>query len=374
MRVILFILQKEFRQIFRNRAMLPIIFLAPIIQLTILSHAATYEIKNLKISIIDFDRSATSVSLTDKFNSTDHFTIVQEASNREEADHYMERNKADIILEIPPDFEKDIVKDRGVKLMITVNAIDGMKAGLAINYAQNIIFDFARDFNTTNINLLQAEPSKNASASINILNWYNEDLDYKTFMVPGILVLLVTLIGGFLSSMNIVREKEMGTIEQINVTPIRKHQFIIGKLIPFWILGLFELTLGLLLMRFLFNIHIIGNIGLLYLFAGTYLLAVLGLGLFISTITDTQQQSMFVSWFFLVIFILMSGLFTAIENMPVWAQILTRLNPIRYFIEVVRMVVLKGSGFSDIIGHLAVILMFAVIINVFAIWRYRKTL
>jgi ABC-2 type transport system permease protein len=374
MNVIIFILQKEFRQIFRNRAMLPIIFMVPVIQLIILSHAATYEIKNLKISIIDFDRSATSISLTNKFNSTDHFTIVQQAINREKADQFMESNQTDIILEIPSGFSKDLIKEQTANLMITANAIDGMKAGLAVNYAQNIIFDFARDFNSANINLVQASLNPGSSVSIHIRNWYNEDLDYKTFMVPGILVLLVTLIGGFLSSMNIVREKEMGTIEQINVTPIRKHQFIIGKLIPFWILGLFELTLGLILMRYLFNIHIIGNIGLLYLFAGTYLFAILGLGLFISTITDTQQQAMFISWFFLVIFILMSGLFTAIENMPKWAQVITRFNPIRYFIEVVRMVVLKGSGFSDIIGHLAVILIFTVIINVFAIWRYRKTL
>jgi ABC-2 type transport system permease protein len=353
--------------------MLPIIFIAPIIQLIILSYAATYEIKNIKMSIIDFDQSSTSVSLADRFNSTDHFAIIQETYNRHDADRYMERNKTDIILEIPADFEKYLIKERSAKLMLTVNAIDGMKAGLAVNYAQNIINDFTRDFNSTNINLIQIVPIRNPSITLSTLNWYNENLDYKTFMVPGILVLLVTLIGGFLSSMNIVREKEMGTIEQINVTPIKKYEFIIGKLVPFWILGLFELTFGLIIMRFLFGIHIIGNIGLLYLFATIYLLGILGLGLFISTITDTQQQSMFVSWFFLVIFILMSGLFTAIENMPKWAQTITLLNPIRYFIEVVRMVVLKGSGLIDIIDHLIIIFVFAFIINVFAIWRYRKT-
>ncbi len=373
MNVILFILQKEFRQIFRNRAMLPIIFVAPIIQLIVLSYAVTFEIKNLKISVVDFDQSTTSINLADRFKSTDHFQIVQDTYNRHEADNYLEQNKADMILEIPHNFEDDLINNHHASIMVTLNAIDGMKAGVGMNYMQNIVNDYTRDFNTSNINLAQGPPVANSSIALSTLNWFNKNLDYKTFMVPGILVLLLTLIGGFLSSMNIVREKEIGTIEQINVTPIKKYQFIIGKLLPFWILSLGELTFGLLLMRFLFQIHIIGNIGLLYLFASVYILAILGFGLFISTITDTQQQAMFVSWFFLVVFILMSGLFTAIENMPRWAQDITLLNPLRYFIEVIRMVILKGSGIQDISKHLLIILAYAIIINAFAIWRYRKT-
>ena len=353
--------------------MLPIIFIAPIIQLIVLSYAVTFEIKNLKISVVDFDQSSTSISLAEKFKSTDHFVIVQNTYNRNEADKYLEQNKADLILEIPHHFEDDLVNNHNGTIMVTLNAIDGMKAGVAVNYMQNIVIDFTKDFNTSNINLLTVPPAGGPNVSMSTLNWFNKNLDYKTFMVPGILVLLLTLIGGFLSSMNIVREKEIGTIEQINVTPIKKYQFIIGKLLPFWILAMGELTFGLLLMRFLFQIHIVGSIGLLYLFAAVYILAILGFGLFISTITDTQQQAMFVSWFFLVVFILMSGLFTAIENMPRWAQTLTLSNPLRYFIEVVRMVILKGSGIHDISGHLLVILAFAIIINAFAIWRYRKT-
>jgi ABC-2 type transport system permease protein len=373
MNVIIHILQKEFRQIFRNRSMLPIIFVAPVIQLIILSYAVTFEIKHLRISLVDFDQSATSISLASRFRSTGHFIVVQNTYDRNDADEYLERNYSDLILEIPPQFEEDLVKNMNAGVMVTLNAIDGMKAGVAVNYMQSIIAEFTRDFNLANINLIQGPPAGSPGIMLSNLNWFNENLDYKTFMVPGILVLLLTLIGGFLSSMNIVREKEIGTIEQINVTPIRKHQFIIGKLLPFWIIGIGELTLGLLLMRFLFQIQIVGNIGILYLFASVYLLAILGFGLFISTITETQQQAMFVSWFFLVIFILMSGLFTAIENMPPWAQMITMLNPLRYFIEVVRMVILKGSGFRDITTHLSIIMAFALIINVFAIWRYRKT-
>jgi ABC-2 type transport system permease protein len=182
----------------------------------------------------------------------------------------------------------------------------------------------------------------------------------------------VTLVGGFLSSMNVVREKEMGTIEQINVTPIKKYQFIIGKLLPFWILGLVVFSVGLFFAKLIFNIPIVGSLLVIYTFTGVYLLSVLGIGLFISTITNTQQQAMFISWFFFVIFILMSGLFTAIENMPVWAQKITLLNPLRYFMEVIRMVLLKGSGFQDIKIHFMVIGGFSILINAFAVWRYRK--
>ena len=191
-------------------------------------------------------------------------------------------------------------------------------------------------------------------------------------MVPALLVLLVTLIGGFLSALNIVREKEIGTIEQINVTPIRKYQFIIGKLLPFWILALFVFTIGLLCTRYIFNIPLSGSLLVLYAFAAIFVLAIMGIGLFLSSVTDTQQQAMFVFWFIVVIFILMSGLFTAIENMPIWAQNLTRINPLRYFMEVIRMVVLKGSGFNEVRNHFLIITLFAIGTNAIAVWRYRK--
>jgi len=181
------------------------------------------------------------------------------------------------------------------------------------------------------------------------------------------------MIGAFLSAMNVVREKEIGTIEQLNVTPIKKYQFVIGKLLPFWIIALFELALGLLVAELFYDIPFLGPIWVIFLFAGIYLLLVLGMGLFISTTTDTQQQAMFVSWFFLVVFLLMSGLFTPIENMPDWAQTITLVNPVRYFIEVVRMVMLKGAGLVEIRYHIFTLLAFALAINGLAVWRYRKT-
>lgn len=373
MRILYYMLKKEFRQIFRNKAMIPIIFVAPLIQLLILSNAATFEIKNLKIYFNDFDKSTYSQRLKNSFIQTDYFIRAGESTDRNLAEQALELNEADLILEIPTDFEKTLQKYGHAQLFLKINAIDGMKAGVGINYSQNTIqkftMDIADEMVYNNPDLVIELPK---SVKINYSNWYNEKLDYQTFMVPGLLVLLVTLVGGFLSSMNVVREKEMGTIEQINVTPIKKHHFIIGKLLPFWILGLMVFTIGLIFAKLIFKVPIVGSLGLIYAFTGVFLLAILGLGLFISTITDTQQQAMFISWFFLVIFILMSGLFTAIENMPVWAQKITLFNPLRYFMEVVRMVLLKGSGFRDVHIHFLIIGVFAVLINAFAVWRYRK--
>lgn len=374
MRTILYMLQKEFRQIFRNKAMLPIIFLMPIIQLLILSNAATFEIKNLKIYFNDFDNSTYSNRLKSKFYQTVYFKITGESASRDLAEYQLERNLADIICEIPPEFEKNAIREGRAKVFFKVNAIDGMKAGLTINYAQNILEQFIQEINGELSYKLSSGVSFNQVKNIQVdyVNWYNERLDYKTFMVPALLVLLVTMISGFLSSLNIVREKEMGTIEQINVTPIKKHQFIIGKLLPFWLLALFVFTIGLLVTRYIFNIPLAGSLLVLYVFASIFILVILGIGLFLSSVTETQQQAMFVFWFIVVIFILMSGLFTPVENMPLWAQNITRINPLRYFMEVIRMVILKGSGFQEVKIHFLIISGFAIAMNVIAVWRYRK--
>ncbi len=378
MRTIRFIIIKEFKQIFRNKGMLPVIFVAPVIQLLILAHAATYEIRNLKLFLIDKDQSSYSARLIEKFTQTDYFILSGQSFSEKDAYHSLDINESDLTIIIPDNFEKDLTTSRNAKVQFLINSIDGAKAGVGVSYAQIIINNFIEKINSDLSGKYVMMPPKGynkpVSIKVNSLNWYNEEMDYKTFMVPGILVLLVTMIGGFLSSMNIVKEKEMGTIEQINVAPIRKHQFIIGKLFPFWILGLVELGVGLLLAKIFFNIPMVGSLFLLFGFASVYLLVVLGIGLFISTITETQQQAMFITWFFLVIFLLMSGLFTPIDNMPVWAQKLTVINPLRYFMEVVRMVLLKGSGFMEVKWHLAKMLLFGFIINALAVLRYRKTI
>jgi ABC-2 type transport system permease protein len=373
MKTILFIIQKEFKQIFRNKGMLPIIFVLPLIQLLILSNAASFEVKNIPFSFVDNDHSKVSRELIEKFKASDYFKIIDEFPSKNRAMAEMQKGNVDVILEIPVNFEKDLIKNRGTTLSVSINAIDGASAGIMNVYISQIIAAYNQSIHPQ---LVQYNDGFYVQPK-NIVTipsfWYNETLNYKTYMVPGILVLLVTMLTLFLSSMNIVREKEMGTLEQINVTPIKKYQFIIGKLFPFWVLGLVILTVGLIIAKIIFKVPMLGNIGLIYFFTSVYLLVILGIGLFISNFTETQQQAMFIAWFFTVIFILMSGLFTPIESMPKWAQNVTLANPIRYFVEVMRMVLLKGSGFPEIKQHLFILFGYAFIINGLAVWSYKKT-
>ena len=368
MRIILIILRKEFIQVFRNKAMLPIIFVIPIVQLLILAYAVTFEIKNINLDIVDQDNSPVSRELISKFSGSTFFTIHNYYIDYNEATTDFKRGKAHQVLVIPPHFERDLYKENKAKLQLVTNAIDGSAAALMNAYGISIILDYNKDL------LLEKFGNEFLTNPINVSYsyWFNPELNYITYMVPGILVLLVTMIGIFLSGMNVVREKEIGTIEQINVSPIKKYQFIIGKLLPFWFIALFELAFGLLCARIVFNIPILGSVGLIFGVASVYLLAVMGIGLFLATVSNTQQQSMFLSWFFMVIFILMSGLFTPVENMPVWAQHLNTINPIAYFIRIMRMIMLKGSVFQDILKPFAAITVYAAIMLSLAVWRYKK--
>ncbi len=372
MKTILFIIQKEFRQIFRNKGMLPIIFVMPLMQLLILSNAASFEVKNIQFSYIDNDHSSASRELISKFEASSYFKIIKKFDSKIAANQEMQKGKVDVILEIPNHFEQNLIKEKTAFLSVSINAIDGASAGIENVYLTQIITSFNQNIQSKLIRYSDGAVAQPENIITIPSFWYNNTLNYKTFMVPGILVLLVTMITLFLSSMNIVREKEIGTLEQINVTPIKKHQFIIGKLFPFWVLGLVILTVGLTIAKLVFNVPILGNIGLIYLFTSIYLLVILGIGLFISNHTETQQQAMFIAWFFTVIFILMSGLFTPIESMPQWAQNITLFNPIRYFVEIIRMVMLKGATFSDIALQFYIIALYAFILNGLAVWSYKK--
>jgi ABC-2 type transport system permease protein len=372
MKTIVFIIQKEFKQIFRNKSMLQIIFILPIIQLLILSNAATFDVKNIAITFVDNDQSRDSRDLINAFKASTYFKVTAPYFSEKEAIEVMQKGKTDIIVNIPVHFNRNIQKEQKASISVSINAIDAAKAGVENVYVTQILNSYNQ-----NIQMQSKYFSKNREVAQNIMVipsfWYNNTLNYKTFMVPGILVLLVTMLTLFLSSMNIVREKELGTLEQINVTPIKKYQFIIGKLFPFWVLGLVILTVGLVISKVVFDVPMLGNILLVYGFTSVYLLLILGFGLYISNHTETQQQAMFIAWFFIVIFILMSGLFTPIESMPQWAQKLTLLNPIRYFVEFIRMVLLKGSGFSEILNNLLIVLGFAVFVNGMAVWSYKKS-
>ena len=372
MRTIRFLLQKEFRQIFRNKALLPMILIAPLLQLWILPMAADYEVKNVNIAIVDHDRSPSSRDLLQAITSSGYFRLVGYNASYPQALKQIETDRADLILEIPRHFETNVVRQRHEELLVAVNAINGVKASIGASYLSKIL----QAFNAHLALQWQEMPNTNMRPSVAVIssNWFNPHLNYRFFMVPGILAVLVTLIGSYMTALNIVKEKEVGTIEQINVTPIKKHHFILGKLIPFWIIGMTVFTIGLFAIAMgLYGIAPVGSVALLYFFLAVYLIAVLGFGLLISTYAATQQQAMSIAFFFIMIFILMSGLFTPIESMPGWAKIIAHLNPVTYFIEVMRMIVLKGSGLKDILPQIGIITLFALVFNAWAIWNYRKT-
>jgi drug efflux transport system permease protein len=369
MRVLKYLLQKEFLQIFRNKAMLPIIFVMPIIQLLILTYAADFELKDIRYVFVDADHSQASERMMSKFKNSPYFSFQGEKVDFKSGMNALDKNKATLLIRIPVKFEQKLKKDKSAQIMLDVNSIDGQAATLSYSYAMGIINDFNSDIRQEWNGL----PDK-LKFPVNVKKryWFNEEMAYKNLMVPGILALLVTMIGMFLSSMNVVREKEIGTIEQINVTPINKMHFLIGKLLPFWVIAMFELAFGLLIGFLIFNIPINGSVPLLFAYAGIYMLVVLGMGLWISNFADTQQQAMFLAWFFMVIFILMSGLFTPIENMPGWAQKLTWVNPIAYFVKVLRSILLKGSSFADLQMEFVKITGFAIAILALAVSSYRK--
>jgi len=371
MRTILYLIRKEFLQIFRNKFIGRAIFGVPIVQMLLLVPAVTFEIKDVKLCVIDRDMSADSRAMVNQLEGSTFFKIKYSTFSEEEANNLMHRNKCDLILQIPSGFGKNIGTGNPGKVLATVNAINATNAQLSWAYLNGILRDY-------NMNILIENAGDLAVASIpqiQITNryWYNEMLNYKYYMLPGILAILVTAIGFLLAGLNLVREKEIGTIEQINVTPVRKYHFIIAKMVPFLIIGLADLALGLLIGKLLFNIPFEGSIGLLFLGSAIFLVAVLGLAIFLSTFSSTQQQYMFVAFFFLIIFVLMGGIFTPVDSMPMWAQKFDLINPMAYLMRVNRMVMLKGSSFQDISRDIYSLALIAIAFTTLAVNRYRKT-
>jgi len=370
MRTLRILLEKEFRQIFRNPAILRLMFMVPTIQLLILPQAADFEVKHVNVCVVDFDHSSYSQRLVSKVTATDYFQLVDYTDSYDESLRYLANDKADVVLQIPQGFERSLIRENETTVFLAVNAVNGVKANLGGAYLRTVIANFNGE---VRVEWIQPQGmNQQAMIGVEAINWYNPLMNYKIFMVPGILVILVTMVGGFLSSLNIVKEKEVGTIEQINVTPLHKYQFILGKLIPFWVLGLMILTIGLTIAWVIYRIVPVGSLITIYVFASVYLLAVLGMGLGVSTLANTQQQAMLISFFIMMVFILLGGLFTSIDSMPYWAQVVTWFNPVSYFIEVMRMVVLKGSTLADVKFHITIVFLMAVVLNGFAVINYRK--
>ena len=359
-----YLLEKEFKQIRRDRFLPRIIFILPLMQLIILPFAANFEMQNINLSIVDNDHTEVSRMLTDKVLSSGYFHLTDVSPAYSQALESIESNTADIILEIPSRFAQKLGSEGQSEILIAANAVNGTKGSIGSSYLSAIIQDFNGE--------LGYGPYSADGSGIRTTNLFNPHLNYKYYMVPGIMAFLLTIIGGFLSALNIVSEKEKGTIEQINVTPVPKALFLLSKLIPFWVIGFILLTIGALVAWAIYGLVPVGHFGVIYLFAAVYLIAFTGFGLAISSVSSTQQQAMFTAFFFLIIFIQLSGLFTPVSSMPVWAQNLTLFNPLRYFIEVMRAVYLKGSHFSDLTGHFVVVCLFAVFFNVLAVVSYRK--
>ena len=361
-----FLIEKEFKQIFRNPFLPKLIFIFPIMMLLILPWAANQEVKDLNLSVVDNDHSTYSARLTNKIISSGYFRLADVSSSYGDALKSVEKGKTDAILEIQPNFEKNLIRQNKADVMVSVNSVNGMKGGLGAQYLTGIVLDFSAG--------LLAENGINVPKSaIKPQFLFNQYLDYKVFMVPAIMVMLLTLLTGFLPALNIVSEKEVGTIEQINVTPVSKFTFILGKLIPYWVIGFVVLTITLLLARLIYGLVPAGSLATIYLYASVYVLAVSGLGLLISNYSATMQQAMFVMFFCMMLFILISGLFTPINSMPKWAQYLTYGNPLRYFIDVMRSVYLKGSGMLELLPQLFALLGFGILFNGLAVVSYKKS-
>jgi putative ABC transport system, membrane protein len=382
--MIKFLIEKEFKQLFRNSFLPRLILVFPCMIMILMPWAMNLEIRNVSLNIVDNDHSVTSRRLVDKISASTYFRLTALPDSYDEALKNVEAGDADIILEIPRDFEKDCTVGRSPHVLIAANAVNGTKGSLGGSYLSNIIQSYASEVVVLPArgdmqgdvsgmaNSKLSTPNSQPSTNYTTLNLFNPNLNYKLFMVPALMVMLLTLICGFLPALNIVSEKEVGTIEQINVTPVGKFTFILAKLFPYWLIGFVVLTICFILAWLLYGILPVGHFLVIYFFAILFVLSMSGLGLVISNHSATMQQAMFVMWFCMLILILMSGLFTPISSMPEWAQAITILNPLKYLMQVMRMVYLKGSGFTDMLPQLGALLAFVLFFNVWAVRSYRK--
>ena len=375
MRTLRFLLRKEYLQIFRDRMMVAQLLLLPAIQLALLANAATFEVKSARLVVVDEDGSATSRGLVDRMRAAGRFRLVQTTPSARRADEAMMRRDAAVILHIPREFERDLVRTHVAPVQLVLNAEDGAAAGVTLSYAQRIVAEYASELGATlRSSTEEGEGPVPGQGTIDVRarGWYNPDLDYRFFMVPGILVQLVTMVGTLLTALNIVREKELGTLDQLNVTPVTRGQFIAAKLIPLWSLGLLALTIGMLVARFAFHVPMRGSLLLVFATASVYLLAALGIGLFVSTVVSTQQQAIFLTFFIVLVYLLMSGLFTPVRSMPAWAQWIAQANPVMHFIEIMRAVMLRGAGLREIARPLAILSAIAIAVFSLSVRQYAK--
>ncbi len=374
MRTIFFLVRKEFLQIFRDRTTVFQIFMIPVVQLLVLANAATFDVKRVAMLVVDEDRTTVSTGLVQRLKAGRQFEVVRYEATDAGVDQALLDREVTAVLHIPRDFEQDLVRRRRAPVQLVLNAEEGATAGIVQTYANSILASYAAELDQT---LLAARGTsaapRVAALDLRTQRWFNPTRNYKYWMVPALMVSLTTIIGLLLTAQNITRENELGTLEQLNVTPMTKVQFIAAKLIPFWLLSLLIFSIGLAIGKLVFGIPMRGNLLLVYLAAAVYLIVVLGLGLWISTITRTQQQAMFVAFFLILIFLLMSGLFTPVDSMPDWARRVAEVNPVKHFVSVMRAVLMRGAGLETVGRPILGLGAAGAAVLALAVIRYRKS-
>ncbi|MDZ7391700.1 MAG: ABC transporter permease [candidate division KSB1 bacterium] len=369
MRPVLCMIRKEFLQVFRDPAMVFLIFMAPVVQLLILGYVVSSEVKHLATVVSDHDHSPVSRELVQRLQNSGYFDVLYYEQDVTLLSEYFDRGRASVGVVIPAGLGADAVAGKAPAVQVVLDGQDANSTNVALGYASGILHDYLleqgqRLQRARGVKLRVIEPRVNV--------WFNPNLSYRNFMVPGIVAFLLTLTTSLLSGMGLVREKEVGTLEQLNVTPIRPYQLLLGKTIPFAILGCGEVTLAIVVARLWYHIPLVGNLGLLALFVVLFLFTTLGIGLFVSSSSTTQQQAMFLTWFVLIFALITSGFLFPIENMPRWIQVISYLNPLRYFMLVVRAIFIKGAGIRELWQQGLVLAIFGLTILVVSARRFQK--
>ncbi len=370
MKALRFLIEKEVKQTMRNEFIPKLIVFYPVLVLLFLPWAINFEVKNIRIDVVDHSKSSYSQRLIGKIDASSYFILNDVPVSYEEAMGHIEQKKADIILEIPESFDRDMVKERGAQVRIAANAVNSTEGLLGNSYLTQIVNDFSQELRAE---LMDAPPPSRQAVIEMVPNYrYNPTLDYKMYMLPAFIVLIMTLIVGIMPSMNIVLEKEMGTIEQINTTPISKFTFILAKLIPYWVIGLLIATISFIATWLIYGLLPMGSFVTLYITTVIFIIGISALGILVSNYSENLQQSMFLMMFFILILLLVSGLFSPISAMPMWAQGIAYSNPLTYYIQIMRLVYLKGSSLMDVMRPTLTLVGFAIVLNIGAVLSYRK--
>jgi ABC-2 type transport system permease protein len=367
------IIKKEFYQIRQDKRMLLVSILAPILQVLLLGYAATTDIKFSNLVLCDMDRTAESRELVQNFTNSHYFVLKYTVDSPNDVDYYIDRGAASVALVIPNGFSDKILGRKTAPLQMIFDGADANTANILLGYSTQIVSSYSQSVLINAASLLQGAKIAHILPEPRV--WFNPDLKSQNFMVPGVVALVLMIITMTLTSLGIVKEKEIGTLEQLLVTPIKPYQLIIGKLIPFVIIGAFDMAIVLAIARFWFEVPLRGSLPLLFGLSGLFILTTLGLGLFISTIAKSQQQAMLIAqFFFFMPFMFLSGFTFPITNMPVVIQWMTYLIPLRYFLDIVRGVFLKGSTLNELWTQALALLVFGVAILTLSVLRFRKKL